>query len=44
MALSKGGRIRFEVRIAINPMHRIRGFESTNRIGFNAEFKSLNLS
>ena len=33
----KGKRIRFGVRIAINPMHRIRVFESINRIGFNAE-------
>ena len=35
--LGKGGRIRFKVRIAINSMHRIRGFESINRIGFNVE-------
>ena len=35
--IGKGGRIRFEVRIAINLMHRIRVFESINRIGFNAE-------
>ena len=34
---SRGGRIRFEVRIAINPMHRIRVFESINRIEFNAK-------